>query len=215
MIIPDKIIEVIKAKSFSEIGLNNLVSDKDFLLFSENIAEKTGYDSIGINTWKRIFGHLRKPNGEQYNTSMKTAKIIAEYLGCDDWEELCENSDFLYNRYISNGGLCHDSVIVLPQNDRSAMLIAALKKGDIIEVKSRPNKMLRLEFITSTADSKWFKIIETVGSSNLQNLDEVEIPFLRMNHPIVASQLIRKGSLIGGYSAGSKQVVYSIEKIKK
>lgn len=215
MIIPDRIVEVIKAKSFSETGLSNLVSDNDFTAFSENVAKKTGYSPVGINTWKRIFGHLRNPSGECYNTSMKTAKIIAEYLGCDSWSEVCENEEYIYNKWINKGGVNYDSVVVRPQNDKFAILISTLRKGDVIEVKSRPNKVLRLEFLSSTADTKWFRIVETVGSSNLQNFDEIEIPFFRMNQPIIATQLRRKGSIIGGYSAGSKQVVYSIEKIKR
>ena len=215
MVIPEKIIEIVKAKSFSEIGLKIIVSDNEYILFSENIADRTDTKPLGVNTWKRILGHLKKPDGSCYNTSDSTAKVIAEYLGCDSWEELCENEDYLYNRWINQGGINSDSVCVGPQNDKVSMMLETLRKGDIIEVKSRPNKQLRLEYLTSTADSKWFKIIETIGSSNLQNLDEILVPLFRMNQPIVASQLKRKGVIIGAYSAGSKQVIYSIEKIKK
>ena len=93
-------------------------------------------------------------------------------------------------------------------------MISSLRKDDIIEIKSRPNKVLRLKFLSATTSSKWYKIIDTVGSSNLQNSDEIEIPFLRLNHPLAVSQLKRKGICIGGYSAGSTQVIYSIKKIK-
>ena len=215
MIVSDRIIEIIKAKNFSETGLVNISTDNDYITLRDNIAEKTGSDSIGINTWKRIFGHLLKPDGTRYDTSAKTAKIIAEYLDCDSWEQLCEYEDYLYNRWINKGGINNDSVVVKPLNDETSILISSLKKDDIIEVKSRPNKVLRLKFMSATADSRWYRIIDTVGSSNLQNLDEIEIPFLRMNQPLVASQLKRKGVCLGGYSAGSKQVVYSGEKVKK
>ena len=215
MIVSDRIIEIIKAKNFSETGLVNISTDNDYITLRDNIAEKTGSDSIGINTWKRIFGHLLKPDGTRYDTSAKTAKIIAEYLDCDSWEQLCEYEDYLYNRWINKGGINNDSVVVKPLNDETSILISSLKKDDIIEVKSRPNKVLRLKFLSATADSRWYRIIDTVGSSNLQNLDEIEIPFLRMNQPLVASQLKRKGVCLGGYSAGSKQVVYSVEKVKK
>ena len=215
MIVSDRIIEIIKAKNFSETGLVNISTDNDYITLRDNIAEKTGSDSIGINTWKRIFGHLLKPDGTRYDTSAKTAKIIAEYLDCDSWEDVCEYEDYLYNRWINKGGINNDSVVVKPLNDETSILISSLKKDDIIEVKSRPNKVLRLKFLSATADSRWYRIIDTVGSSNLQNLDEIEIPFLRMNQPLVASQLKRKGVCLGGYSAGSKQVVYSVEKVKK
>lgn len=215
MIIPDRIIEIIKAKSFSETGLKNIVSDRDYDTLIENVTRKTGSAPIGINTWKRIFGHLLKPDGSRYDTSSKTAKVIAEYLDCDSWEQLCEYEDYLYNRWIKKGGVNNNSVVVRPLNDEVSILISSLKKDDVIEVRSLPNKVLRLKFLTATADSRWYRIIDTVGSSNLQNLDEVEIPFLRMNLPLVATQLKRKGVCIGGYSAGSKQVVYSVTRIKE
>ena len=215
MIVPDKIIEIVKAKCFSETGLKNFDTDNEYNRLSECIANHTGKSQIGINTLKRIFGHLLKPDGTRYDTSAKTAKIIAEYLDCDSWEDVCEYEDYLYNRWINKGGINNDSVVVKPLNDETSILISSLKKDDIIEVKSRPNKVLRLKFLSATADSRWYRIIDTVGSSNLQNLDEIEIPFLRMNQPLVASQLKRKGVCLGGYSAGSKQVVYSVEKVKK
>ena len=215
MIVPDKIIEVVKAKSFSETGLKNIVSDRDYEMLIENIARKTGTTPIGINTWKRIFGHLLKPDGSRYETSTKTAKIIAEYLGCDSWEQVCENDDYLYRNWVQRGGVNNDSIVVQSTHDDTSRLISSLRKDDVIEVKSYPNKVLHLKFLYATADSRWYRIIDTVGSSNLQNLDEIEIPFLRINQPLVATQLKRKGICIGGYSAGSKQVVYSVEKVKK
>ena len=215
MIITDKIIEIIKAKCFSETGLTNIATDNDYGTLSEIVAEKTGYAPVGINTWKRIFGHLLKSDGSRYDTSVKTAKVIAEFLDCVSWEQLCEYEDHLYVRWTKKGGLNNDSVVIRPLNDDISILIASLKKDDVVEVRSRPNKVLRLKFLSATADSRWYRIIDTVGSSNLQNLDEIEIPFLRMNQPLVASQLKRKGLCLGGYSAGCKQVVYSVEKIKK
>ena len=121
----------------------------------------------------------------------------------------------MYNRWINKGGVNNNSVVVSSLHDEVSRLISSLKKDDVIEVRSLPNKVLRLKFISATADSRWYRIIDTVGSSNLQNLDEIEIPFLRINQPLVATQLKRKGICIGGYSAGSKQVVYSVIRIKE
>ena len=215
MIIPSRIMEVVKAKCFSETGLKDFVTDNEYNTLSESVAVYTGKPQIGINTLKRIFGHLLKSDGTRYDTSAKTAKVIAEYLDCDSWEQVCEFEDYLYARWTQKGGMSNDSIVVKPLNDEISILISSLKKDDIIEVKSRPNKALRLKFLSATADSRWYRIIDTVGSSNLQNLDELEIPFLRTNQPLVATQLKRKGNYIGGYSAGSKQVVYSVEKVKK
>ena len=216
MIVPDRIIETIKARCFSETGLKEFVTDKDYNTLSDAVAKATGYEPVGVNTWKRIFGHLLKPDSSRDDTSPKTAKVIAEYLGCDSWKQVLENEEYLYNVYVvRKSGGNNNSVLVRSNTDETSILISSLQQGDVIEVKSRPNKVLRLKFLSATANSKWYRIIDTVGSSNLQNLDEIEIPFLQKNKPLMASQLKRKGICIGGYSAGSKQVVYSVTRIKE
>lgn len=216
MIIPDRIIEIIKARCFSETGLKEFVTDKDYNTLSDAVAKATGYEPVGVNTWKRVFGHLIKPDGNRYDTSQKTAKVIAEYLGCDSWEQVLENEKYLYDIYVIKKACNNNnSVLVQSNSDETSILISSLRKGDVIEVKSRPNKVLHLKFLSATANSRWYRIIYTIGSSNLQNLDEIEIPFLQKNKPLMASQLKRKGVCIGGYSAGSKQVVFSVTRIKE
>ena len=216
MIIPDRIIEIIKARCFTETGLKNFVTDNDYNILSDAVAKATGLSPIGVNTWKRIFGHLLKPDGARYDTSAKTAKVIAEYLGCDSWEQVLENEKYLYDIYVIKKACNNNnSVLVQSNSDETSILISSLRKGDVIEVKSRPNKVLRLKFLTATSNSRWYRIIDTVGSNNLHNLDEIEIPFLQKNKPLTVSQLKRNGECKGEYHAGSKQVVYSVTRIKE
>ena len=214
IIISDNIIEILKAKGFAETGLKNFISDKDFIVLGDSIAKVTGTAPLNINTLKRILGKYLNPENKHHNLLPQTAQIIAEYLGCDSWEQVCEYEEYLYNRWVKRGGINNDSIVVNKPNDENSKLISSLKKDDIIEVKSRPNKVLRLKFLSATTNSRWYRIIDTIGSNNLQNLDEIEIPFFRMNQPLVASQLKRKGICLGGYSAGGKQVIYSVKKIK-
>lgn len=216
MIIPDRIIEIIKARCFTETGLKNFVTDKDYNILSDAVAKATGSSPIDINTLKRLFGHLLRKDGTRYEPLSKTTSIIAEYLGCDSWEQVLENEKYLYDIYvIKKARNNNNSVLVQSNSDETSILISSLRKGDVIEVKSRPNKVLRLKFLSATVNSRWYRIIYTIGSSNLQNLDEIEIPFLQKNKPLEASQLKRKGVSIGGYKAGSKQVVFSITRIKE
>ena len=241
MIIPERIIEIIKARCFTETGLKNFVTDNDYNILSDSVARATGCNPvvvntkltgekkteqtvakaigptpIGVNTWKRIFGHLLRQDGTRYDTSPKTAKIIAEYLGCDSWEQVLENEEYLYTVFvIKKAGGNNNSVLVQSNTDETSILISSLRQGDVIEVKSHPNKVLRLKFLSATANSRWYRIIDTVGSCILQNLDEIEIPFLQKNKPLMATQLKRKGVCMDGYSAGSKQVVYSVTRIKE
>lgn len=247
MVVSDRIIEIIKARCFSETGLKDFVTDKDYNTLSDAVAKAIGYEPakttksekeaiclatsqesecakrrratltpVGINSWKRMFGHLLKPDGSRYDTSPKTAKVVAEYLGCDSWEQVLENEEYLYNIYvIKRRGNNNNSVLVSSNSDKTSILISSLRKGDVIEVKSRPNKILHLKFLSATANSRWYKIIHTEGSNNLRNLDEIEIPFIQENRPLFATRLQRGGTYIDGYSAGSTQVVYSVIRIKE
>ena len=241
MVVPDRIIEIIKARCFTETGLKNFVTDRDYNILSDSVAKATGCNlavvnakltggketklavakaaglsPIGVNTWKRIFGHLLRQDGTRYDTSPKTAKIIAEYLGCDSWEQVLENEEYLYTVFvIKKAGGNNNSVLVQSNTDETSILISSLRQGDVIEVKSHPNKVLRLKYISATSNSRWYRIIDTVGSNNLHNLDEIEIPFLQKNKPLTVSQLKRNGECKGEYHAGSKQVVYSVTRIKE
>ena len=212
MIIPKDFLKLIEEACFRRTGLKTFVSAFDYTRLSEDVAAATGRDPIGINTWKRIFGHLLKPDGSPYNTSEKTVQIIAEYLGCNSWEEVCENEEYLF-RNLRGGN--NDSILIRSNTNDISILVSSLKVDDIIEIKSRPNRVLHLKFLYATANSRWYRIIYTVGSSNLQNMDEVEIASFAIDRPLVILQVKRNGIFIGEYLAGNMNVIYSVKKKKK
>ena len=85
MIIEEKVQEILLAKSFTETsgkGRTNekvLITDKDFSAFSKKIEDATWTDEKNINTWKRVFGHLKTPNDKvvfSKNTLMEYGDII-------------------------------------------------------------------------------------------------------------------------------------------
>lgn len=211
MVIPKEILEIIKAKCFTQ-EVRELVTDKDYEKFSQIVATETGTKPMGVNTWKRIFGHLTKQDNSPYVTSKKTSNIIASYLGCDSWEQLCENQEYLRDKLINNGGVSNASVVVNKINDSLSRLLGSLQIGNIIEVKSYPNKVLCLRLLRRTNNSCWYKIVKTVGSKQLQVGDELEIVLIRENHPLQVVSLRRNGTNLGEYVSGSKQVVYSVKR---
>ena len=158
MIVSKEIVEIIKAKCFTQ-GLDSFVTDEDFRTLSSNVAGETGADPLGVNTWKRIFGALPNRDGSPYKTSKKTANIIADYLGCDSWEQLLENEEYVKNKYLTNNGYSNTSFVVNRENDHVASMLMALHRGDVIEVKSKVNKILHLELLRKTNSSCWYKIL--------------------------------------------------------
>lgn len=203
-----KIVEVLKQKCFKQ-GLRHFVTDEDFKNLASMIARETGTEVLGVNTWKRILGKLPSQNGSPYRTSSKTANIIADYLGCDSWEQLNENFDYVENQYIVN----NTSTYVNPQSNSVARLLNELRPGDVIEVKSYPNKLLHLKLLRRTTNSTWYKVIKTTNSRKLSAGDELEIPFIQESYPLHAISLNRNGSCLGEYASGVRQVVYSVRKI--
>ena len=213
MIVSKEIVEIIKAKCFTQ-GLNRFVTDEDFRTLSSNVAGETGADPLGVNTWKRIFGTLSNQDGSPYKTSKKTANIIADYLGCDSWEQLLENEEYIKNKYLTNNGYSNTSFVVNRENDSVARILMALQPGEVIVVKSNVNKNLQLKLLRKTNSSCWYKILMTTGSRSLSVGDELEISSIRENYPLHAINLKRNGRNFGEYVAGPRQVVYSVKKLK-
>lgn len=213
MIVSKEIVEIIKAKCFTQ-GLNRFDTDEDFRTLSSNVAGETGADPLGVNTWKRIFGALPNRDGSPYKTSKKTANIIADYLGCDSWEQLLENKEYIKNQYRTNNGYSNTSFVVNRENDYVARILNALQPGEVIVVKSNVNKILHLELLRKTNSSCWYKILMTTGSRSLSVGDELEISSIRENYPLHAINLKRNGRNLGEYVAGPRQVVYSVKKLK-
>lgn len=213
MIVPEEIVEIIKAKCFTQ-GLNRIVTDEEFRTLSSNVAGETGADPLGVNTWKRIFGTLSNQDGSPYKTSKKTANIIADYLGCDSWEQLLENKEYIKNQYRTNNGYSNISFVVNRENDYVARILNALQPGEVIVVKSNVNKNLQLKLLRKTNSSCWYKILMTTGSRSLSVGDELEISSIRENYPLHAINLKRNGRNLGEYVAGPRQVVYSVKKLK-
>jgi len=69
-----------------ELG-QRMLSPKDFVYLSERIAQRT-HQHIGVNTLKRIWGHL----DDNVTPRLSTLNVLAQFAGTDGWESFCQAS---------------------------------------------------------------------------------------------------------------------------
>ena len=78
-----------RIKEKAGVSMNKSV---DFDILAQSIKDKTN-ESLGVNTLKRLFGYKT----EKVVPRLSTMDIIAQYLGCSDYEtlikELGEDAD--------------------------------------------------------------------------------------------------------------------------
>ena len=210
MILPNKIIEILHKKACECISVRELVSDNDYERFALAVADITNTIQISINTWKRVFGYLRPKDGGRFETSTKTCQVIAEYLGCKNWQELFENTDEIYNRFINNNAAYDNSAIIM-SDDETQELISSLKPGDRIKVRYYPQRELILEFLSVNR----YRIIKKVNISHLCNADVLEIQFLRKHQPLAATMLKRNDAILGRYCSASNHTLEEISLVSR
>ncbi len=209
MIIEEKVQEILLAKSFTETsgkGRTNekvLITDKDFSAFSKKVADTTGTDEKNINTWKRVFGRLKTPDGKPCNISEDTCQIIAEYLNCDSWNELMDNLDDIYTLWIKRGGINNVSCIAKNSID---ILLSTLKKGDVIKVCYYPQRVLHLEFIQKSR----YKVVFSKNTL-MEYGDIITINMLKTNYPLMVTDIIRNDISKGTYTSANGHNIQSVE----
>lgn len=76
---------------------------KDFTLLSSDISHRLD-KKVGVSTLKRIWGYVN----EEVTPREATLDILAEYIGCRNWQNFCEIQDFSVNsdsNFVSNKAL--------------------------------------------------------------------------------------------------------------
>ena len=203
--IPDKVLELLRHSYFKQSKNKELITDKDYNNFSEDVANVTGHGNpLHCNTWKRVFRHLTKPDGTPFEPSANTCRIIADYLGCNSWDELIKNLDETYE-YIMSGNANNNISTILPP-DSTDIMIKSLKKGDIIEVNYHPNRVVLLEFIRKD----WYKVVSSKNST-LEQGDTINISMFTIGYPLMVSDLVRNGVSKGKYQSAQGHVILSVK----
>ena len=209
MILPDKIVDILLEKACSCVSVRDLASDNDYERFALAIADITNTPEKSINTWKRVFGRLRRPDGGRYETSPGTCQIIAEYLGCTTWNELFDCTEEIYERC---SGTARDVTMFVDYNDETHTLIKSLKQGDRIKICYYPQRTLVLEFISVNR----YKIVDkTKNVTKLNNGDILEIPTLIKHHSFVATMVIRNDAFMGSYHSAGTHTIEEISLLSR
>ena len=206
--IREKVLEMLMLKYFNNGGIKILITDKDYMYFSDNVAKVTNQNpAFNINTWKRVFCRLKKKDGSPYPLTSRSKQAIAQYLGFEDWEELKENFDEEYERILRKGGRNCTSTIQ-PANPIDLML-KNLRKGDIIEVIYFPDRKLLLEFLRKDT----YKVVSSTNS-HIEQGDIIYTSTLDNDLPFIC-EFTRNGKPMGKYRSAHGHNIQSIKRIKQ
>lgn len=206
--IREKVLEMLMLKYFNNGGIKILITDKDYMYFSDNVAKVTNQNpAFNINTWKRVFCRLKKKDGSPYPLTSRSKQAIAQYLGFEDWEELKENLDEEYERILRKGGRNCISTIQ-PANPIDLML-KNLRKGDIIEILYYPERRLLLEFLRKDT----YKVVSSTNS-HIEQGDIIYTSTLDNDLPFIC-EFNRNGKPMGKYRSAHGHNIQSIKRIKQ
>ena len=206
--IREKVLEMLMLKYFNNGGIKVLTTDKEYNNFSDNVAKVTNqHPAFNINTWKRVFCHLTKKDGTPFPTSSRTKQTIAEYLGCDNWEELKENFDEEYERILRKGG--RNCISTIQSANTTDLMLKNLRNGDIIEVNYFPDRKLLLEFIRKDT----YKVVSSTNS-RIEQGDTIYTSSLYNDLPLIC-EIKRNGISKGTYRSAHGHNIQSIKHIKQ
>ena len=147
----------------------------------ENIAldieSQTG-EHIGVNTLKRLLGHI----ADERKTRVSTLDIIARYLGYADWDVLSAIDAKSNSGFDETDGLLHAS---------------SLSFGQCVEVTYLPDRRVVLRY----EGQEHFTVTES-ENSKLHVGDEVVLSHFVQGYPLLASRVTRGGKPLGSFTAG-------------
>ena len=175
-------------------GLSHLSSDNDFLLLTTRVSQKLHLKKdISINTWKRMYGVLKTIPG--YRPLGKTLETIADYLGCESWEELTlhleETRKYVYGeRLFRRGGFHH------------SLRMATLRPGDRITVSYAADSWVKAININKGR----FRVMET-RKCDLKTGDEfTAFNFVKQDIFRVIN-VTRNGMPLGDYTSDTNEYI--------
>ena len=160
----------------------------DFEILAQAIKDKTN-ERLGVNTLKRLFGFKT----DKVVPRLSTMDIIAQYLGCSDYETLVK-------------GLGEDADISM-FTPIDCVEVKDLDKGTLIRISYDPNRVF---FLTYLGDMK-FIVNEVEGSKNIKKGDVLTITQLAVDHRLVVTNVLRDGEDLGMYESAKYRGLKSVE----
>lgn len=170
-----------------KVGLE-MSRSADFDILSQAIKDGTN-ENLGINTLKRLFGFKT----EKVVPRLSTMDIIAQYLGCDDYESL-----------VKDLGEEADISMFTPID---CIEVQDLERGTQVRISYSPNRVF---FLTYLGDFK-FIVNEVEGSRNIHKGDLLSITQLAVGHRFVVAHVVRDGIDLGAYESAKHKGLKSVE----
>ncbi len=169
------------------VGLG-MTRSADFEVLSQAIKDRTN-ENLGVNTLKRLFGFKT----ERVVPRLSTMDVIAQYLGCENYESL-----------IKELGEDADISIFTPID---SLEVQDLERGTQVRISYEPNRVF---FLTYIGDFN-FIVNEVEGSHNIRKGDLLTITQLAVGHRFVVAHVIRDNVDLGAYESAKYKGLKSVE----
>lgn len=161
-------------------------------LYSGDCAPLAAEIGIGETTVKRMFGLVKQQselNRTPYNSTMD---IVAKWLGYENYKELL--------REIGEGDSSSEFTS-MKQID-----VSDLKVGSQVQLSYIPSR-----FILMTYLGEGEFLINESKNSKLQKGDKLRLTHLVLGQELIATEVVREGSSLGGYRAAKDGGLQSLE----
>lgn len=141
-----------------------------------DIESLTG-EHIGVNTLKRLLGFIK----DEHNPRTTTLDIIARYLGCETWEQLCRCNNHIISSSFTG--------------KRKEVVVRQLEPGRRIRIMYFPQRIVDIEY---QGDCHF--IVLKSKNSKLQQGDQLILTHIVDRYPLMVSEVIRDGESLGSFS---------------
>lgn len=142
---------------------------------------------VSVNTVKRLLGYI----SEEREPRLYTLDIIAEYLGCENWDvywmQMCKRRGSNFGRI--------DSIN-----------ISNLKIEDIIEFQYLPDRKVTIKY----CGNFFFDVTDAQNSSLLIG-DKIEVKQIITNYPMFIDDVIRNEEHLGQLTVGLPDGIKIVE----
>lgn len=177
--------------------------DKEYDHIIYQISHNTESNTeLDINTLKNLFDHwgkgMREPNEN-------TKEAISEFLGFNDWEDLTDNIDDVYDAVTNNNRPIHKKNISVLGFDDKNVEINTLEKGREIIINYSPDRKVKVRVL---GDNR-YKVISSINSSLIED-DEITIKSFQLGVEFVAFEIKRYGHVLGDYIAARGHVITKV-----
>lgn len=178
-------------------------TDREYEKISTLISVKSKRKTeLHINTLKSVFDHWKRGTRE-LNESTKEA--ISDFLGFDDWNDLINNLDEIYNCSIQYNCLIRKRNVSLLGGCDLSTRIMSLDKGSEIVIRYSPDREIKARVIGNDR----YKVVYSVNSSLIEN-DEITIKSFQIGLEFAAFDVKRYGEIKGDYIAASGHVITKV-----